>query len=144
MKQVTLTLHRETEKGRIVFTAPSDSYDCELLRNILRTCQVKHNDFVKVTFDTPKKPRTTGKDSQNSHIWGHASQIAQETGNDLTDVMDCAKERAIKRGYPYHVNNLNGKIKPYGVEELDTVQAGYLIEELHQIAGEMEIYLKEE
>ena len=111
--------------------------------NLLATCRDKHSDFVCVTLAVPRKPRTTGKGSQNNHVWGHATQIATETGNEVDDVMDAAKERALKRGYPYHVNKITGKIKPYGTEELDTEQCGMLIDELHMIAGEMGITLVE-
>jgi hypothetical protein len=139
---VTIVLHRHFQKGLISFDLPEKMYQPQII-NLLTTCRDKHNDYVCVTLATPRKPRTTGPGSQNNHVWGHATQIATETGNEVDDVMDAAKERALKRGYPYHVNKITGKIKPYGTEELDTVQCGMLIDELHMIAGEMGITLIE-
>ena len=129
--------------GRIAFVPPADSGAREAIKRELRKCRDKHHDYVLLTLQPPKRPRTTGPGSQNNHVWGHATQIATETGNEVDDVMDAAKERALKRGYPYHVNKLTGKVKPYGTEELDTEQCGMLIDELHMIAGEMGITLIE-
>ena len=143
MADVTVILHRASEKGYIKFEAPEDANSRMALYSVLKACKDKNNDYVKVTIGRPRKPRTTGPGSQNNHVWGHATQIATETGNEVDDVMDAAKERALKRGYPYHVNKLTGKVKPYGTEELDTEQCGMLIEELHMIAAEMGITLIE-
>lgn len=76
----------------------------------------------------PYRPRSTGKHGQNRHIWGHLQQIANETGNDLQDVEDAVKERAIKRGYPYKVNPITGKIVPVSMTTINTIEAGYLID----------------
>jgi hypothetical protein len=104
----------------------------------------KNGNWLNVSVKKPFRSRTTGPFSQNNHIWGHVVQIAKETGNDIQDVLDEAKLRAIKRGYPYKVNALNGAIRPAGTEELSREEAAYLIEELHMIAVEMDMILKEE
>jgi hypothetical protein len=65
--------------------------------------------------------------------------ICNETGNDMEDVKDALKERAIKRGYPYAVNPINNRIKPYSTTKIDTVQMSYLIEETIQLCAELGI-----
>lgn len=71
-----------------------------------------------------------------SKIWKLITEISKETGNDLHDVEEAAKERAIRRGYPYHQNKITGQIKPVSMTEISTVEAGYLIDELYRIAAE--------
>jgi hypothetical protein len=57
----------------------------------------------------------------------------------MEDVKDALKERAIKRGYPYKVNPINNRIKPYSTTKIDTVQMSYLIEETIQLCAELGI-----
>ena len=96
---------------------------------------------VRVSLQRPGRPRTIGEGSQSAHINGHVQQIAQETGNEFADVKAAAKLRALKRGYPFRT--IAGEIVPFSEAELNTEQAALLIEELHQIAAEMEINLVE-
>jgi hypothetical protein len=88
------------------------------------------------------KSRTTGWKSQNHHIHGHEIQIARELGQDPDTIHDYAKREAIARGYPYDV--LNDIVIPWSESRIDTLQASYLIDELHQIAAEYGINLIEE
>jgi hypothetical protein len=97
--------------------------------------------YFQVELRKPGKPRTTGQGSQSHHINGHVAQIAQETGNDFDDVKNAAKHMALSRGYPYHT--IAGQVVPYSETELNTEQAGHLIEALHQIAAELGIQLRE-
>lgn len=102
----------------------------------------KYPDFNKVTIERPFKPRTIGEKSQGHHINGHIQQICNETGNDFDSVKMAAKTRAIPRGYPF--DTVSGIVIPYSETRIDTIQAGYLIDELHQIAAELQIELVEE
>lgn len=103
----------------------------------------KYYGYLQTTFTPPYPARTTGKGSQNSHIWGHIQQIASETGNDISDIEDYIKREAVKRGYPYHVNKLTGLMVMESMTNINTVEAGYLIDELHILAGELGITLVE-
>lgn len=114
------------------------------LNGLIEICEQKKGGYIQCEFSPPYKKRTTGKDSQNSHIWGHIQQIANETGNSVDDIEDYIKRQAIRRGYPYHVNKLNGEVVLESMTKINTVEAGYLIEELHLLAGELEITLIEE
>lgn len=94
-------------------------------------------------FDKPRKKISTGRKSQNSHIWGHITQIARETGNDIEDVEITAKMEAVKRGYPIKVSTMGNGVIPKHINNLNTKEAALLIETLHQIAADMGICLIE-
>lgn len=128
----------------LCFSLPDDTAVQNRLAAVIRRCRDAYDGRVKLTIQPPYKTRTTGKGSQNSHIWGHIQQICEETGNDTADVEAYVKERAIRRGYPYTVGLLSGKVIPESTTRIDTIQAGYLIDELHQLAAELHITLKED
>ena len=90
----------------------------------------------------PKKPRTTGYKSQNHHAWGHAQQIAESVGDYKDDIMAHAKMRAVSHGYPTR-KTMFGDIVPISEKEASTVEAGYIIDELHIIASFANVKLKE-
>jgi len=98
--------------------------------------------YVRIQLLKPSMPRTTGEASQNHHINGHVQQIAMETGNDFDTVKLAAKYQAISMGYPFRT--VFDQVVPYSETELDTEQAGILIEALHFIAAESNIRLREE
>ncbi len=106
---------------------------------------MKENDksgYWNVRITKPKKPRTTGKKSQNTHANGHIQQICMETGNSFTAVKERMKELAVSRGYPIETLP-DGSIKPISEADIDTVEAGYLIDTIHQFADEYGIRLIE-
>lgn len=106
------------------------------IKGLSDLCFQKYGGYIKLEMSPPYRPRTTGKDSQNNLIWKLITLISQDTGNDLADVEEAAKERAIKRGYPARQNKLTGRIKPVSMTEISTVEASYLIDELLQICAE--------
>lgn len=116
---------------------------------IIRQCS--KDDMIRLEISKPKKSRTTGERSQNHHINGHIQQICMETGNDFEDVKLAAKRRAFKRGLPYKTkpngevvySMIDGEPVPVSEADMSTVEAGYLIDELHQIAAELDIVLRE-
>ena len=89
-----------------------------------------------------RRPRSTGHKSQNNHVHGHAQQIAEHTGHEVDEIITYAKLRAVKRGYP--VEMIGEVAVPWSQTRIDTDQAAYLIEELHQIAAELDVALREE
>jgi hypothetical protein len=107
-----------------------------LLAEMVKKCEQKYSGFARIEISPPYRPRTTGKDSQNNLIWKLITEISKATGNEIQDVEEAVKERACKRGYPYRINKITGRAKPKSMTEIDTVEAGYLIEELYQICAE--------
>lgn len=136
-------------KSRVIAKIQSFSYkdgllllsvnDCGarvVLKDMVDKCEGKYSGFMRLDIAPPYRPRTTGKDSQNNLIWKLITLIAEATGNELVDVEEAVKERACKRGYPYRINKITGRAKPKSMTEIDTVEAGYLIDELYEVCAE--------
>lgn len=99
-------------------------------------------DWYDVSITLPKRPRSTGPNSQNNHSWGHAVQIAQETGHEVSEIEYIAKMRAVAGGYPYKV--LAGELIPISQAHASVEDLIKLIEAYHQIAAELGVVLNEQ
>lgn len=126
-----------TEKG-LLLHFPSASVKAELL-HLWNGAKEKYNGYLTVELKNPYKSRTTGEGSQNNKFYALITEICKETGNDLEDVKDAVKERAIKRGYPYSVNKITGQVRPYSTTKVNTVEMSYLIDEAMQLCAELGI-----
>ena len=93
---VQYVLKRVTIAGRIAFEPPADLGVNENIKRELRKCRDKHNDYVLVTIQPPKRPRSTGAFSQNHHLNGHIMQICNETGNSYEAVKNAVKMIAVE------------------------------------------------
>ena len=90
----------------------------------------------------PKRPRTTGKESQNHHLNGHIMQICNETGNDYDAVKNCVKMLAVEQmGYPY--KTVAGHILPQPESQSSTEECAKLIEAAHVLAADLGRILQE-
>ena len=139
---VQYVLKRVNIQGRIAFLPPADPAVQENIKHELRKCRDKYNDFVLLTMQPPKKPRTTGKDSQNHHLNGHIMQICNETGNDYETVKTAVKMLAVENmGYPY--KTIAGQIVPQRESDCSTDECAKLIEAAHMLAADLEIILQE-
>ena len=135
-------LKRVEIAGRIAFEPPADLCASEIIKRELRKCRDKHNDFVLVTLQPPKRPRTTGEDSQNHHLNGHIMQICNETGNDYESVKNAVKMIAVENmGYPY--NTIGGHVIPQRERDCSTDECAKLIEAAHLLAADLGIILQE-
>ena len=140
---VSVVLHREFVKGHIAFAVPADEVAREAIKRELTKCRDKHSDYVLVTIQPPKKPRTTGDGSQNHHLNGHIMQICVETGNDYDAVKNAVKMIAVEQmGYPY--TDFHGVITPKLESESSTDECAKLIEAAHVLAADLGIVLREE
>lgn len=139
---VQYVLRRVDIAGRIAFEPPADSGAQEAIKRELRKCRDKHHDYVLLTLQPPKRPRTTGEGSQNHHLNGHIMQICNETGNSYNAVKDEIKRIAVENmGYPYEL--VNGHIHPQGESECSTDECAKLIEAAHVLAADLCIILQE-
>lgn len=128
--------------GRIAFEPPADSGAQQAIKRELRKCRDKHNRFVLLTLQPPKRPRTTGKGSQNHHLNGHIIQICNETGNSYDAIKYCVKMLAVEEmGYPYEI--IDGHIWPKAEHESSTDECAKLIEAAHVWAAHQGIILQE-
>lgn len=128
--------------GRIAFEPPADSGAREAIKRELTKCREKHNRFVLLTMQPPKRPRTTGEGSQNHHLNGHILQICNETCNSYDAVKNEIKRIAVETmGYPYE--EINGHIYPIGESQSSTDECAKLIEAAHVLAADLCIVLQE-
>ena len=139
---VQYVLKRTFYAGHIAFDLPQDAGAREAIRRELEKCRDKHNDYVLVTLQPPKRPRTTGNDSQNHHLNGHIMQICAETGNDYDAVKDAVKMLAVSTmGYPY--KTIGGQIVPQRERDASVDECALLIEAAHVLAADLGIILQE-
>ena len=139
---VRYVLRRAFYGGHIAFELPSSDGAREALRRELEKCRDRHGDYVLVTIEPPKKPRTTGDGSQNHHLNGHIMQICNETGNGYDAVKNAVKQIAVENmGYPYR--EIAGRIVPIGESESSTDECAKLIEAAHVLAADLGIILQE-
>jgi hypothetical protein len=137
---IEFTAYFKKQTGFITFKIPEGFQGAlDMLADSVKTGQLT----VKIT--KPRKPRSTGENSQNNHAWGHAMQLARHTGHSLHEIEFIAKVRAITKGYP-----VKPTLSPYGVpmvesqENIDTAECAILIDEYHMMAKEIDLELKEE
>lgn len=139
---VQYVLKRVDIAGRIAFEPPADSGAQEAIKRELRKCRDKHHDYVLLTLQPPKRPRTTGNGSQNHHLNGHIIQICNETGNSYDAIKYCVKMLAVEEmGYPYEI--IDGHIWPKAEHESSTDECAKLIEAAHVWAAQHGIILQE-
>lgn len=127
-----------TEKG-LLLHYPSLAVKQKMIETY-NLAKEKSNGYMTVDIARVYKSRTTGEGSQNNKFYALVTEICKETGNDLEDVKDALKERACaRRGYPYTINKLTGKMRPYSTTKINTVQMAGLIEEAIQLCAELGI-----
>lgn len=142
-KTAVMKIESFSTKDGILVLSVSDCGVRTMIKSLSELCGNKYGSYIKLEMSPPYKPRSTCVHGQNRHIWAHIQQIANETGNDIEDVEDYIKQKATRRGYPVKQNKLTGEMKPVSMKEINTVEASYLIEEVHQLAAELEIQLEE-
>ena len=139
---VQYVLKRAFFAGHIAFDLPQDACAREAIRRELERCKDKNNDYVLVTMQPPKRPRTTGEGSQNHHLNGHIMQICNETCNSYDVIKYCVKMIAVEQmGYPY--KTIAGHIVPQPESESSTDECALLIEAAHILAAQLSIILQE-
>ena len=131
-----------TKDGTLLLSV-SDFGVRTMLKWLVELCEKKYGNYIKLEMSPPYRPRSTCVHGQNRHIHGHLQQIAEYTGYELDDIKDYVKNRALRRGYPTRQNPLTGEIKAMPTKYANTVEANYIIDELHQLAAELEIELDE-
>ena len=142
-KKAVLKIESFSTKEGFLVLSTQDFGVRALLQGLVELCKAKYSGYVRLEMSPPYRARTTGELSQNNKIWAMITQIAQQTGNEIPDVENAVKERAIKRGYPFHLNKLTGKPVPESMKTITTVEASYLIDEMYAIASEYGLDLEE-
>ena len=128
--------------GRVAFVPPTEPGARENIKRELGKCRDKNNGYVLVTLQPPRRPRTTGADSQNHHLSGHIMAICNETGNDYDSVKNAVKMLAVESmGYPY--KTIGGQIVPQRERDCSTDECALLIEAAHVLEADLGIILQE-
>ena len=128
--------------GRVAFVPPTDPGARENIKRELGKCRDKNNGYVLVTLQPPKRPRTTGENSQNHLLNGIIVQICEETGNDYDSVKNAVKMLAVESmGYPY--KTIGGQIVPQRERDASVDECALLIEAAHVLAADLGIILQE-
>jgi len=106
----------------------------------------------RVVLRKPKRPRSTGRRSQNTHFNGHVQDICTQLGTDFEDTKLYLKRYALSMGYPF-MRDEAGEIvysltdnEPLPAHERDasSEEAAILIEAAHMFAAEHLITLVED
>ena len=92
------------------------------------------------------KKRTTGKDSQNHHYFGHLQQLVTDPtsavcGTDMDALSYAIRYRAISWGWQSWI--IDGQKIPYSENEGTSYEYGRLIDCLHHFAAEIGFILYE-
>lgn len=136
-----------TPRDRIALIPPKEFK--EKLEQLYSHADKARNGFVTITIETVRKPRSTGYKSQNHAINGYIGQIAKDTGEEAAVIKLHCKTLAVRRGYPLKEFNgqlvyskITGEPIPESESEISSEEAGYLIEEIMQLAAELGIRLE--
>ena len=128
---------------RVTVFIPKDHRDdWKLLANLLER---NRSDQLYVKLAKVKKPRSTGYRSANTHIHGHATQIAQAVGESKSKIIFDAVDLAMGRlgqEFPTHTD-YKGDVVADSESNWDARTAHHVIESLHQIAAMIPVALIE-
>ena len=103
-----------------------------------KPCKLLHLDCIDV--ERKKKPRTTGPKSQQAHLHGHLSQIADYTGFYLSEIKEVMKEDIPE--WPRKI--IMGRTVYMSEADADTILESKAIEWCHVKAAFLGIILKED
>lgn len=97
------------------------------------------NGYLSFDINLPRKPRSTGENSQNHHLWGHAEQIGEHLGYDRREMLYLIAE--MTPGWP--MAEFRGHLIPRSEALIDSETSAKAIETAHRIAAENGIRLRE-
>ena len=135
--------YRRVNRGGYSLYIPEHAINA--VENLHASLVEKRIDQMNVRLGKPLKPRSTGKHSSNSHIHGHAQQIASEVGESKSKIMFDAVGIAVTMYPDFRVRkDYRDCIVPVSESEpWSTAEAHWVIEALHQIASFCDVELKE-
>ena len=107
--KVQAVLHRIFLKNHIAFELTDDNAIKQRIAAVLSYCKSKHNDYVLLTLESPKRPRSTGAYSQNHHLNGHIMQICNDACNIGNDYGECLAlaEKIIRKEKIHRFNEVS-------------------------------------
>jgi len=100
----------------------------------------KHGGYLRLRVSSVERPRSTGKGSQNHHIWAHAAQIGSELGYDRREMLYVIASMTPE----WPMRDIGGVMVPVSEAGISSFVASKAIDMAHWIAAENNITLKEE
>jgi hypothetical protein len=98
--------------------------------------------YYLVTIETPFRPRTTGKSSQNTRYRGGCRAIAEQLDFKPEEVSDAMKRMAVSEGYPTRLS-LDGQEIPVSEAKISVEQETLLIAVMQRFADLNNLWLYE-
>ena len=129
-----------TENGLLIHY-PTKAVKAEI-EHLYQGAKEKCNGYMTVTLDKPYKSRSTGPGSQNNLFWKLVQLICNENGEEPKETERQLKEKAIAKGYPYHVSTITGKPVPESMTKINTVEMSYLIDTAYEVCAFLGIVLE--
>ena len=139
-------IRKDNESREITFKLnPMDYNGFIIFETALKT------GYCRIRIEKPRKPRTTGKRSQNNNVRGTARQIHNHSGQGIESIIEYAKCKAVDEGIIPALEDENGMsirnpwgyVRGTGESTWSTIEAAGVIEILRGIANDMGIKLKE-
>jgi hypothetical protein len=117
---------------------------------VLEKCIKARNGWATIKITLPRRYKSTGKSSQNSHFHGHCAQIALETGHSAAYIKEWCKSLAVDKGYPQATTDKGVKLfdrhaDPIGMTfgNATVEEAKMCIDVSHELAIDLGIKLYE-
>lgn len=126
---------------KIGFEYPRE-YDAaiELLLDHIREIKT---DSLRVEISKVKRPRSTGRGSQNNHVWGHCTDIAAQLDDyNENEIEEAMKRMAVSEGYPTKMS-VDGAEVPKPFRDASIEEAKILLDVIHRFADIHNLYLTE-
>jgi len=149
MKQIKLTCRIEKKNDHYSLKLPEDYK--KAMHSLMKFCFEKKGGFCSFSIAPPRKPRSTGKGSQNHHLNSHIQQISLFTGQPFDSIKIYVKSEAVSIGYPILKNNKGedvsdnrGNILGQSETDCSVEECSLLITQVHHLADEYNIRLIEE
>ena len=130
-----------TTRAKLHTSTPQPWLELAIPRDYLESAR-KLGEWVSVDIRNPRRPRTTGENSQNNMAWAWLRAIALATGNELEAVEAACKLSALDEGYP--VENILGQWVAKRQSDLTVEECSRWIATIQRIAGELGVTLPPE
>lgn len=121
----------------------------ESVEALLQKAWKKKITQLRVDLALPEKPRSTGRHSQNSHIWGHCTDIADQITDDegfclytKSEIEQAMLRMAVSEGYPTKLS-IDGSEVPASLSRATSEEAAVVIDVIHRFADIHNLYLTE-
>lgn len=138
------SLHLTPIADLLETTVPRDFLDA--VKRLADKAHEKHGGFLTIRLELPRRPRTTGKHSQNNFAHGASADIALQLSTPereygTTDVYEAMKRLAVKEGYPTVYEELDDSVQPKHLADATMEEAAIVCRVMTKFADEHGFWL---